>query len=146
LTKYDIDKSFGSIVHWAERALIARLNNNFIKAGFYVTREQYRLLVYLWNQEGQTQQELAAATRKDKTTITRIIRGLEKRDLVIRVKDRVDKRINILYLTKKGIEYTNKLTKIAALIIEEALADIPADEIKICKKVLQKATINLIKR
>lgn len=143
MTKYNIDESFGTIVHWAGRALINRLNNNFRTAGLDITTEQWRLLANLWNQEGQNQQELAAATRKDKTGITRIIKGLEKRDLVVRIADRTDSRINLLYLTKKGRESIRHLINMASRTLKEAKAGILEEEIRICENVLRKVTQNL---
>jgi len=141
--KYDIDESFGTIVHWAERALINRLNHNFRKSGLDITTEQWRVLANLWNREGQSQQELAECTRKDKTGITRIVQGLEKRNLVVRIADTSDSRTKLLYLTKKGRESIKVLIKMAIRTLEEAKAGIPEEEIQICKKVLRKVTENL---
>lgn len=143
MEKYNIDESFGTIVHWAERALINRLNHNFRAGGMDITTEQWRLLANVWNLEGQNQQELAAVTRKDKTGITRIIKGLEKRDLVVRIPDRTDSRINLLYLTRKGRESIERLIRMASRTLEEAKANIPEDEIRICEKVLRRVTRNL---
>jgi DNA-binding MarR family transcriptional regulator len=145
LNTYNINESFGSIVHWAERALLFRLNGNFKKGGFRITTEQHRLLVHLWNQEGQNQQELAGVTRKDKTSITRIIRGLEKKDLIVRVTDRIDRRMKLLYLTEKGRETAKELIKIAQWTTEEAKAGISEEKIRICENVLQKVLKNLRK-
>ena len=83
--RYNIEASLGSIVRRAERAMINRLNQKFNSSGYDITTEQYRVLVTLWNNDGQKQQELAEATYKNKTTLTRLINNLEKRNLVVRV-------------------------------------------------------------
>lgn len=141
--KYDIDESLGTIVHWTERALINTLNRNFRRAGYDITTEQWRLLVNLWNREGQNQQELAAATRKDKTSITRIIHGLERRDLIIRIHDKGDNRNKILYLTGKGKKTVKDLIGLAKETLTEAKSGISHEELETCGKVLRQITRNL---
>ncbi len=141
--KYDIDNSFGTIVHWAERALINRLSHNFYNAGHDITVEQWRVLVNLWNREGRTQSELAEAAHKDKTGITRIINGMEKRDLVVRIPDRADGRTKRIYLTRKGKEVQQALVRFARKTLEEALEGISEEEAEFCKGVLRRVIANL---
>lgn len=141
--KYDIDNSFGTIVHWAERALINRLNQNFRSGGYDITVEQWRVLVSLWNQEGQSQREIAEGTRKDKTGITRIIHGMEKRDLVVRIPDKTDGRNNRVYLTRKGKEFQQALVQLTRKTLDEALNGIAQEELEGCKDVLRKVLGNL---
>lgn len=141
--KYDIDNSFGTIVHWAERALIQRLQRNFEDGGFDVTVEQWRVLVNLWNREGQSQRELAAATHKDKTAITRILHGMEERDLVVRTPDRDDQRNKRIYLTRKGRDHQRALVTFTHKAIEQALEGIPEEEVEVCRRVLRGVIRNL---
>ena len=141
--KYDIDNSFGTIVHWAERALINRLSHNFMAAGHDVTVEQWRVLVNLWNREGQSQRELAEATHKDKTGITRILHGMEKRDLVVRVPDKEDQRNNLIYLTRKGKDVQRALVQWTRKTLDEALQGIPEESTEACKDVLRRVIHNL---
>ena len=141
--KYDIDSSFGTIVHWAERALINRLQHNFEAAGFDITVEQWRVLVNLWNREGQSQRELAEATHKDKTGITRILHGMERRDLVVRVPDKTDQRNKLIYLTRKGRDFQQALVQYTRKTLEEALAGVSDEETETCKAVLSRVIMNL---
>ncbi len=141
--KYDIDRSFGTIVHWAERALINRLQQNFEAGGFDITVEQWRVLVNLWNREGQSQRELAEVAHKDKTGITRILHGMEKRDLVVRIPDRVDQRNKLIYLTRKGREFQQALVHYTRKTLEEALQGVSAEDTEVCKAVLTRVIRNL---
>lgn len=141
--KYDIDNSFGTIVHWAERALISRLHLNFSKSGHDITVEQWRVLVNLWNLEGQSQSELAAAVHKDKTGLTRIINGMEKRDLVVRIPDPRDGRNKRIYLTRKGKEVQQALVQYAEMTLEEALEGISEKDFESCKSILKRVIANL---
>ncbi len=141
--KYNIEGSLGSIVRRAERALINKLNQYFKKNGYDVTTEQYRVLISLWNKDGQNQQELAEATFKNKTSITRLINGLEKKNLVVRIPDRTDHRNKLIYLTKKGKELPKVLAGLAKKTLKQAQAGIPEDEIETCKKVLCRVIQNI---
>jgi len=141
--KYDIDGSFGTIVHWAERALINRLQQNFGAAGFDITVEQWRVLVNLWNREGQSQRELAEATHKDKTGITRILHGMERRDLVVRIPDKADQRNKLIYLTRKGRELQKALVQYTQKTLDEALGGLSEEETEACKAVLSRVIRNL---
>ena len=143
LPKYDIDNSFGTIVHWAERALINRLNQNFRSGGYDITVEQWRVLVNLWNREGQSQRELAEAVHKDKTGMTRILNGMEKRDLVVRTPDNADGRNNLIYLTRKGRELQQALVVLTRKTLDEALHGIAEEELERSKNVLRRVIRNL---
>jgi DNA-binding MarR family transcriptional regulator len=140
---YDIEGSFGSIVRRADIALIYRLNQHFQRAGYNITTEQYRILVNLWNKDGQNQQELVKTTRKDKTNITRLIDGLEKRDLVVRISDKKDQRNKLIYLTRKGKAFPRELVKLARRTLGEALSGIPEGDLQMCEKVLLQVLHNL---
>lgn len=142
-TRYDIESSLGSIVRRADSALINRLNQKFREAGYNITTEQYRVLVNLWNKNGQNQQELAAKTRKNKSSMTRLIHGLEKKNLAVRVAKDSDQRNKLVYLTKKGRELPKKLTRLAKDTLQEAQNGISASEIEICKNVMLRVLENL---
>ena len=60
------------------------------------------IMLLLWKENGQFQQQLADGSYKDKTTLTRQIDGLEKRNLIVRVPDKIDRRQKRGYLTNKG--------------------------------------------
>jgi len=141
--KYDIEASLGSIVRRTERVLIKKLNQYFKMNGYDVTTEQYRILINLWNKDAQNQQELAEATFKSKTSITRLINGLEKKNLVVRIPDNADHRNNLIYLTKKGKELPEVLTGLAKKVLKQAQVDISEEEIETCKMVLCKVIQNI---
>ena len=141
--KYDLENSFGSIVRRTDIALINRLNQNFKKAGYDITTEQYRVLVNLWNKDGQNQQEIAEATRKNKTSMTRILNRLEKRNLVVRVPNHLDNRNKRVYLTNKGKKIPEALANLAKQTLSEALVGISEKKIELCKDILCEVFDNL---
>ena len=91
------DQSLFSLIKRTSKAFRERVYQSFAEAGHDVTGEQMRILWYLWGKDGQIQQDLANVVHKDKTCITRIIDSMEKRDLVVRIPDKMDRRQNLIY-------------------------------------------------
>src|SRR3982751_4413489 len=86
----------------ASTAIARRLQRKFNQAGVSLTIEQWSVLYQLWKEDGKSQQELCTATFRDKPSITRLIDNLEKLNLVKRVPDERDRRINNVFLTKNA--------------------------------------------
>lgn len=143
VNNYKSENSLGYLVGRAGRSIGVRLNRNFTEAGYDVTCEQWVLLANLWRSNGQSQQELAGISCKDKTSVTRLIDGLEKRNLVVRTPDKVDRRQKLIYLTNKGKEFQQELLHIVEKTLNEAQHNISAHDMDICKKVLCRVYENL---
>ena len=140
---YNLEESLGYIVGRTGRSMAHRLNQNFEKGGQNVTCEQWSILHNLWIQNGQNQKDLAALTCKDKTNITRLIHGLEKRKLVVRIPGKDDGRQKLIYLTKKGKDLQQGLLFLVQKTLNEAQDGIKAEDLKVCKEVLRKVAQNL---
>ena len=136
LQQYILEESLGYLIGRAGRALGTRLNRNFVEAGYDVTCEQWAVLVNLWKKNGQSQQDLAGTTCKDKTSMTRLLDNMEKRNLVVRIPNKEDRRQKFIYLTKKGRDLQEKLVKIVHQTLQEAQRNISVKDITLCKKVL----------
>ena len=120
----------------AGRAMGTRLNRNFTDAGYDVTCEQWSVLMNLWQKNGQSQQDLAQNTCKDKTSMTRLIDNMEKHNLVVRIPNKVDKRQKLIYLTKKGRDLQARLAKVVHKTLQDAQKSISVRDIELCKDVL----------
>lgn len=142
-TPYNLEESLGYIIGRAGRAMANRLNHNFEKAGHNVTCEQWAILMNLWQKNGQSQKELASVACKDKTSITRLLNGLEKKNLVLRISDKKDARQKFIYLTDKGKELQKKLLELVRKTLLEAQVGIKAQDLKVCKDVLRHVAKNL---
>ena len=140
---YELENSLGYVIGRAGRSMGTRLNRNFTEKGYDVTCEQWAVLSNLWRRNGQSQQELASTTCKDKTSMTRLIDGLEKRNLVVRTPDKIDHRQKLIYLTSKGKEFQQKLLQIVQKTLQEAQQSVSIKDIAVCKKVLQRVYENL---
>jgi DNA-binding MarR family transcriptional regulator len=137
-----IDCSIAYLVGRTSRSIIKRLTNKFSEAGFDVSYEQWSILVHLYRKDGQTQQELANIAVKDKAAITRLLNVLEKKNIVLRIPDRNDKRSKLVYLTNKAKEFKAQLIAIVEELLEEAHHGIDPDEMARCKATLNKIFFN----
>lgn len=143
-TDYNLEESLGYVIGRAGRAMANRLNHNFEKAGYDVTCEQWAVLMNLWHKNGQNQKELARITCKDKTSITRLLDGLEKKNFVVRTPGKKDARQKLIYLTNQGKAFQQELLKLVKQTLAEAQKGIKSRDLKVCKDVLRQVTHNLI--
>ena len=127
----------------ASTAISRRLQKNFKQAGVDITIEQWSVLYHLWKQDGQSQQQLCDATFRDKPSITRLVDNLEKLQLVIRVANKDDRRINRIYLTQQANLLQAQTMELANQTLNEALEGVSNEQIEIAKEVLQKVYDNL---
>ncbi len=141
---FTLEDSLGYIVGRAARSVGGLLNRNMAAAGYDVTCEQWSVLFNLGQKNGQTQQELAGHTCKDKTSMTRLIDGMEKRDLVVRIPDKQDKRQKLIYLTNKGKHLQLELMVIVKATLEQAETGISVRDMKNCMAVLCKIYNNVL--
>ena len=138
-------RSFGHKVNKSARLMTHRLGQHFRTNNYNVTTEQWRLLLYLWREDGQTQNSLAQCTGKDEPSVSRIINTMEKHDLVVRTRHPHDRRTNLIYLTETGKGLRDVLMTIGEKTNEEITQGVDPTDLAICVKVLDKVIDNLLK-
>ncbi len=135
---FDIQLIFAILNGKVSAAINRKLIRNFRTNGIEITPEQWTVLLYLWEKDGVTQQELCNATFKDKPSMTRLIDNMERQQLVIRTSDKKDRRINKIHLTQAGKNLEEKARFIANKTLKEALQGLTLEELKISQEVLRK--------
>ncbi|MBK5721476.1 MarR family transcriptional regulator [Dysgonomonas sp. Marseille-P4677] len=78
------------------------------------------------------QQELANLTYKDKSSLSYLIKNMEKRGLVKREEDPTDKRSKLVLLTKKGEELHDEIRIIIENVYSEIEKNINKEHIQKC--------------
>lgn len=141
--RYNFNDSFGFVLVKIGRLIENRLKTNFEKEGINVTPQQWSALTHLWNEDGISQQKLADAFSKDKTSITRLLNNMEKNELIIRKQDINDKRNKMVFLTYKAKLIKRDSIKVAEQTLVEMLEGVDHKEVKLSKKVLKKISKNL---
>ena len=116
---FDIRLIFAILNGKVSAAINRKLSRNFRQNGLEITPEQWTVLIFLWEKDGVTQQELCNATFKDKPSMTRLIDNMERQHLVVRISDKKDRRTNLIHLTKDGKELEERARVIANQTLKE---------------------------
>ena len=111
--------------------------------GINITPEQFLVLDILWKEQSLSQQNIADIIQKDKNSVTKIIDSLEKKNLVRRVVDKNDRRINKIELTDDGSALEKVTTEVAINFMNDAIKDIDKQELDIFVNVMRKLKNNL---
>jgi len=112
-------------------------------SGVDLTLEQVFTLFILEEKSGWSLGEIAELLDRDKTTVTRMIDGLENRNLVIRVQDELDRRKKLTYLTNEGRQKLKQIERFSPLMEKKATAGLSEEEIRSTKAVLDIVAMNL---
>jgi len=78
------------------------------------------------------QQELANLTYKDKSSLSYLIKNMEKRGLIKRLEDVNDKRSKLVVLTEKGNELYVEIRKIIEDVYNELEQNLNLKHIELC--------------
>ena len=137
---------FGYTVGITARAFKKRLDDYLTDSGADITADQFITLMNLRFQDGLCQQAVADLLGCDKTKTTRIIDGLQQRQLVTRKQDDMDRRQKMIHLTAKGRTTCRRLETVGWMTQKEALQGIPETQLKTCREVLEQVLNNLNRR
>lgn len=139
----DLKNSFGYLMGRTMRLLKAHITKAFRDEGIDLTMEQYIIIRHLGNGDGINQQTLAEEMERNKTTITRALNGLEKRNFAVRIPDQIDRRVKLVYLTKQGRDIQQQLTSIVEAVFKQALKGIEDHDLEKLHQNLHLIHLNL---
>lgn len=110
-----------------------------------LTKEQMIVLKILHEKDGVHQNELAFITLRNKSSLTRLISKMERKNWITRNQSESDKRINKIYLTDSGRKTFQKVTPVIKKMIDTIESNISASEKDQFIKTLQKIQANFTK-
>ena len=100
------------------------------------------VLKKLHDRDGLPQNELAFLTLRNKSSLTRLLVKMERKEYILRKQSKKDKRINNVFLTGLGKEIFKKTRPIIKNIIDTMEQDISILEKQQIIKILQKIQFN----
>lgn len=106
------------------------------KEGFNLSRIQIVMLKILYQQGALPQSDLAFLTERDKASLTRLINTMEKKNLVARIPNPDDKRINMVHLTTNGEKLLTEVRPIMKRIIGEMQNGLSENDVSVVKKAM----------
>lgn len=142
---YKIHDNLGFYIGFTARTMKSALTKAFVAAGYDITSDQWQMLMMLSRRGSRPQGEIILDSYREKTTVARLISGLEKKGLIERARGVEDKRSKIVFITGAGRELLEKLMPIARKVLNESVKGIPQKDISVLKKSLYKIYENLSK-
>jgi MarR family transcriptional regulator, organic hydroperoxide resistance regulator len=140
---FSIDESLGFWIYRMHTQSVAVLKKAFQDAGHDITPEQWGLMVRLKENQGINQSKLGEKAYKDRHNATRIIRQLERRGLIERRPDEIDKRANNLFITETGQDVLDTLVQIVMNHYTGAFKGLPAEDLRTMRRILEHIINNL---
>lgn len=134
----NITNPFAFTITRAASSYRSSLARAFQSEGFgEITPDYFILLYQLWNEDNISIGDLAHRTSKDGASISRIVEGMSKKNLVKRVKNSNDIRFSRVILTKKGNELKAHLPSISEKFNALATKGLSPIEVKELQRMLE---------
>ena len=108
-------------------------------------RGQPPVLRALWQEEGQTQTELAEKMQIAPATLTKMLQRMQKAGFIQRQADKSDQRVSRVYLTEKGHAVQGQLEQTFARMETETFANFTLEERLLLRRFLLQVRDNLLK-
>jgi DNA-binding MarR family transcriptional regulator len=140
---YDHNKSLGYLTGLASRLLNNMLGKRLREAGVEMTAEQWGAIILLLNSDAMTQGQLGERLYLEKSSVSRLLGGLERRGWVVRTKSPGDNRHKLVSPTPKALETAERCAVIARAALEEAQRGMTEDEQLVCRSFLSRIIANL---
>ena len=138
-----IHMEMGMLLSMAYRSMTRRFVHNTHESGLDISLDQWMVLGPIWQLKNPSHKDLSEFCLKDKTSISRIVDTLEKKNLVLRVNDQLDQRMKRVVLTQEGKQLFNHVVPIMEKTREEVRQGISDSEIDAFKRVLLQINKNL---
>lgn len=139
--QFDVEHTLGWLFHDIHRLLGKSFESRIVGMG--LTRAQWRVLIALKREDGQTQTELADLVEMEKAPIGKILDKLEKGGWITRRGDPDDRRARRVYCTAKIERHLTGIAEAARAMFAEALAGMREGEVKTLIDRLQRMKRNL---
>jgi DNA-binding MarR family transcriptional regulator len=112
---------------------------------FEVTLPMWRVLIELWNNGDHRLGELSERTSIDMSTLSRLLVGMQRKNLIVRRRSGLDGRALSLTLTPRGLALTEKIVPYAVRYEGVAMEGMSAREVATLKDLLTRVYVNLEK-
>ncbi len=140
---YDHNQSLGYLTGLASRMFNKILAIRFQEADIDMTAEQWGAILILLNSEVMTQGQLGERLYLEKSSVSRLTDGLERRGWIVRTRDPKDSRQKLVMPTPKVLDTAEHCAAIAKAVLKEVQLGMTEDEMLVCRSLLSRIITNL---
>lgn len=140
---YDHNQSLGYLTGVSSRLFSNILAMRFREAGIDMTAEQWGAIIMLLNGEAMSQAQLGEQLYLEKSSVSRLTDGLEKRGWIVRTQDPKDSRQKLITPTPMALDMAERCATIARTVLEKAQLGMTEDEKIDCRSSLSRIITNL---
>ncbi|MDX8403241.1 MAG: MarR family transcriptional regulator [Mariprofundaceae bacterium] len=141
----NLEHAMGFFVNRTAFVMSEEMVRRFKAHGQRLSAQDFGILFRLWKQNGLSQVQIASLMMRDKTTITRRLDALVRKDLIERRIDPADRRLYRIHLTEQGMKVTESMMVVVDEFQKTLLADIPDEHKAITINTLKSITESVIR-
>jgi DNA-binding MarR family transcriptional regulator len=108
----ELQDTFFFQVHRMQKAFFRDGNRLLQESGIELQLEQFPIILTVEALKSVSQREIADITHRDKSSVLRSVNALQRKGLLTIEQDVVDKRKNIVSITKEGLAMTKKMKQL----------------------------------
>lgn len=136
---YELHRSIGFKINQTANKLNSKFSQ--ILQQYDIAPEQRATLEIIKYEKDVNQTKISKILGKDKTTVSRALRTLERKELII--KDRIDRRTNLIKLSPKGEDILEKTKNEVKDFRQSIVQNISDEEFKLLNSLLEKVVSNI---
>lgn len=142
---FDFNSTIAPYIGKTAKMLNSHVTDIFSENNIPITKQQWIILKILNENtdEGIIQNKLAFITERNKASLTRLINGMENKNLVSRVRSQKDTRKKIISTTEKGTELFLKTKPLMMSSIIKVQEGVTEEEVMVLKNILLKIQKNI---
>lgn len=137
---FSVEDCIGFITNKSAKKVSDIFNEILLSKG--ITRVQWIALYYIKERKNINQQELAELMDIKNSTVARLLDRMQKDNLIIRFKDKKDRRNTFLNLSEKGRKLIESLYFLGEDFSLKLVEEISNEELEIFKKIIKKIELN----
>jgi len=120
------------------------VNRSFQVNELGISYDQWMVINLISKKQGVSQIYIAENTRKEPASISRILKLLEKKEIIQKVNEKGNLRAKRIYLTPKGDDIHRRATRLFNMIAKDGFNGVYEQEINLFVRILDKLQSNFV--
>lgn len=137
MNNIDIENTLFQIINEVSKDIKKNYYSELEKNNISLPIEQLNVLMFINQNKNVKQQDIADATGKDKTTITRFLETMINKKLILKKSSKIDTRQKLISISKNGLEVLNRTLEITNNFNKNLEKNFEKKDLQLFKKYLK---------